>query len=113
MTATGQCWAIAQQLHVEGRECSGAIHQETLEQDADSPPHDHSKEIVEDGFQRLSVVGLEVVTLDGPLRVRAVRNWKGNVIETISVSRPELEATGCSYEATSTSNPWPCARTVK
>jgi hypothetical protein len=47
--------------------------------DVDRPPHDRSKEIVEapadddevvvDGFQRLSVLGLEVMTLDGPLRV--------------------------------------------
>jgi hypothetical protein len=51
--------------------------------DADSPPHDRSKEtdealmdddvVIVDGFQRLSVLGLEVMTLDGPLRVRAVR----------------------------------------
>jgi hypothetical protein len=55
--------------------------------DADSPPHDRSEEIVEavmdedevvvDGFQRLSVLGLEVMTLDGPLRVRAVRKLEG------------------------------------
>ena len=55
---------------------------------ADSPPHDHSKEIVEaltdddevvvDGFQRLSVLGLEVMTLDGPLRVRAARKPEGD-----------------------------------
>jgi hypothetical protein len=50
--------------------------------DADSPPHDGSKELVEalldddevvvDGFQRLSALGLEVMTLDGPLRVRTL-----------------------------------------
>ena len=51
--------------------------------DADRLPHDRSEEIVEapmdddevvvDGFQRLSVLGLEVMTLDGPFRVRSVR----------------------------------------
>ena len=55
--------------------------------DADRPPPDRSKEIGEalidddevvvDGFQRLSVLGLEVMTLDGPLRVRAVREQEG------------------------------------
>ena len=50
--------------------------------DADSQSDDRSNELVEalldgdevvvDGFQRLSVLGLEVMTLDGPLRVRAV-----------------------------------------
>jgi hypothetical protein len=30
-----------------------------------------------DGFQRLSVLGLEVMTLDGPLRVHAVREQEG------------------------------------
>jgi hypothetical protein len=55
--------------------------------DVSRPPHDRSKEIVEaltdddevvvDGFQRLSVLGLEVMTLDGPLRVRAVGKLKG------------------------------------
>lgn len=54
--------------------------------DADRPP-DRSKEIGEapmdddevvvDGFQRLSVLGLEVMTLDGPLRVRSVREQEG------------------------------------
>jgi hypothetical protein len=29
-------------------------------------------EVVVDGFQRLSVLGLEVMTVDGPLRVRSV-----------------------------------------
>ena len=48
--------------------------------DVDRPSHDRSEETVEplkeddevvvDGFQRLSVLGLEVMTLDGPLRVR-------------------------------------------
>ena len=51
--------------------------------DPDSPPHDRGKETVEapmdddevvvEGFQRLSVLGLEVMTLDGPLRVRTVK----------------------------------------
>jgi hypothetical protein len=50
--------------------------------DADSPPQDRSKdpvealldddEVVVDGFQRFSVLGLEVMTLDGPLRVRTL-----------------------------------------
>ena len=50
--------------------------------DADSPPDDRSNELAEalldddevvvDGFQRLSVLGLEVMTLDGPLRVRTL-----------------------------------------
>ena len=50
--------------------------------DADSPPDDSSKELIEalmdddevvvDGFQRLSALGLEVMTLDGPLRVRTL-----------------------------------------
>jgi hypothetical protein len=30
-------------------------------------------EVVVDGFQRLSVLGLEVMTLDGPLRVRSLK----------------------------------------
>jgi hypothetical protein len=34
-------------------------------------------EVVVDGFQRLSVLGLEVMTLDGPLRARIVRNLEG------------------------------------
>jgi len=34
-------------------------------------------EVVVDGFQRLSVLGLEVMTLDGPLRVRSVREQEG------------------------------------
>jgi hypothetical protein len=29
-------------------------------------------EVVVDGFQRLSVLGFEVMTLDGPLRVRTL-----------------------------------------
>ena len=51
--------------------------------DAEGLPHDRSEETVEapmdddevvvDGFQRLSVLGLEVMTLDGPFRVRSVR----------------------------------------
>ena len=55
--------------------------------DVDRPPDDSIKEIVEphiddyevvvDGFQRLSVLGLEVMTLDGPLRARIVRNPEG------------------------------------
>ena len=55
--------------------------------DVDRPPPDRSKEIGEapadedevvvDGFQRLSVLGLEVMTLDGPVRVRAVREQEG------------------------------------
>ena len=55
--------------------------------DADRPPPDRSKEIGEapvdddevvvDGFQRLSVLGLEVMTIDGPLRVRSVREQEG------------------------------------
>ena len=50
--------------------------------DVERPPHDRSEETVEslmdddevvvDGFQRLSVLGLEVMTLDGPLRVRTL-----------------------------------------
>ena len=54
--------------------------------DADRPPQDRSEETVEalmdddevvvDGFQRLSVLGLEVMTLDGPLRVRSVRKME-------------------------------------
>jgi hypothetical protein len=57
------------------------------DKDADSPPQDPSKEIVEalmdedqvviDGFQRLSVLGLEVMTLDGPLRVRTATKLEG------------------------------------
>ena len=52
--------------------------------DADSPPDDSSKKLVEalmdddevvvDGFQRLSVLGLEMMTFDGPLRVRTLEN---------------------------------------
>jgi hypothetical protein len=48
--------------------------------DVDRPPHDRSEERVEklmdddevvvDSFKRLSVLGLEVMTLDGPLRMR-------------------------------------------
>ena len=34
-------------------------------------------EVVVDGFQRLSVLGLEVMTLDGPLRARAVKKLEG------------------------------------
>ena len=55
--------------------------------DTDRPPHDRSEETVEppmdddevivDGFQRLSVLGLEVMTLDGPLRARAIRKLEG------------------------------------
>ena len=50
--------------------------------DGDRPPHDRSEETVElltdddevvvEGFQRVSVLGLEVMTLDGPLRVRTL-----------------------------------------
>ena len=50
--------------------------------DVDRPPHDRREETVElimdddevvvDGFQRLSVLGLEVMALDGPLRVRTL-----------------------------------------
>ena len=50
--------------------------------DVERPPHDRSEEtaeshmdddeVVVDGFQRLSVLGLEVMTLDGPLRVRTL-----------------------------------------
>jgi len=55
--------------------------------DEDPPPHDRSKDIVEadidddevvvDGFQRVSVLGLEVMTLDGPLRVRTITEPEG------------------------------------
>jgi hypothetical protein len=54
--------------------------------DVDRPPHDPIKEIgwhltdddevVVDGFQRLSVLGLEVMALDGPLRVRTLSKLK-------------------------------------
>ena len=50
--------------------------------DVEPPPNERSDETVEplmdddevvvDGFQRVSVLGLEVMTLDGPLRVRTV-----------------------------------------
>jgi hypothetical protein len=40
-------------------------------------PHIDDYEVVVDGFQRLSVLGLEVMTLDGPLRARIVRNLEG------------------------------------
>jgi hypothetical protein len=40
-------------------------------------PHIDDYEVVVDGFQRLSVLGLEVMTLDGPLRARIVRNPEG------------------------------------
>jgi len=50
--------------------------------DADSQSDDSSNELVEalldgdevvvDGFQRLSVLGLEVMTLDGPVRARTL-----------------------------------------
>jgi len=50
--------------------------------DVDRPPHARGEETVEtimdddevvvDSFQRLSVLGLEVMTLDGPLRVRTL-----------------------------------------
>ena len=55
--------------------------------DADRQPPDRRKEIGEalidddevvvDGFQRLSVLGLEVMTLDGPLRVPTVTKLEG------------------------------------
>jgi hypothetical protein len=55
--------------------------------DVDRPRHDRIKEIVEplldddevvvDGFQRFSVLGLEVMTLDGPIRARVLRNREG------------------------------------
>ena len=50
--------------------------------DVDRPPHDRSEETIEplmddeevvvEGLQRVSVLGLEVMTLDGPLRVRTL-----------------------------------------
>jgi hypothetical protein len=53
-----------------------------LNKDVDRPPHDRREEtvkplmdddeVVVDGFQRLSVLGLEVMTLDGPFRVRTL-----------------------------------------
>jgi hypothetical protein len=53
-----------------------------LNKDVDRPPHDRREQTVEplmdddevvvDGFQRLSVLGLEVMTLDGPFRVRTL-----------------------------------------
>ena len=54
--------------------------------DVDRPLHDpvgepvepleEDDEIVVDGFQRFSVLGLEVMTLDGPLRARVVKELK-------------------------------------
>ena len=62
----------------------------TKNNDIGPPPDDRSEEseeivealmdddeVVVDGFQRLSVLGLEVMTLDGPLRARAVRKLEG------------------------------------
>jgi hypothetical protein len=53
------------------------------DKDVDRQSRDRSEDIVEalqdddevvvDGFQRVSVLGLEVMTLDGPLRVRTMR----------------------------------------
>jgi hypothetical protein len=50
--------------------------------DVERPPHDRSEESIEspidddevvvDGFQRVSVVGLEVMTFDGALRARTL-----------------------------------------
>jgi hypothetical protein len=49
---------------------------------------DDDDELVVDGFQRLSVLGLEVMSLDGPLRVRAVRKPDAErQRETISAKR--------------------------
>ena len=55
--------------------------------DVDRRPHDRSKDIVEpvkeddevvvDGFRRVSVLGLEAMTLDGPTRVRTKREPEG------------------------------------
>jgi hypothetical protein len=53
--------------------------------EADPPPPDDltaeivenlldDREIIVDGFQRVSILGLEVATLDGPLRVRTMEN---------------------------------------
>ena len=60
--------------------------------DADRPPPDRSKEIGEapmdddevvvDGFQRLSVLGLEVMTLDGTGRGRSERRSRLGPIAT-------------------------------
>jgi hypothetical protein len=57
-----------------------------MNQYIDRPPNDRSDETVEpateddevvvDGFQRLSVLGLEVMTLDGPLRVRTLGKFE-------------------------------------
>ncbi len=65
-------------------------HSNKENKDIDRPPDDRSEEseeivetlmdddeVVVDGFQRLSVLGLEVMTLDGPLRARAVRKLEG------------------------------------
>ena len=67
--------------------------------DVDRPPHDRREETVEplmdddevvvDGFQRLSVLGLEVMTLDGPFRVRTLGKTGRRTSETIDAdSRP-------------------------
>jgi hypothetical protein len=55
--------------------------------DAERPTRDRSEETVErlevddevvvDGFQRLSALGLEVMTVDGPLRVRTLGTLEG------------------------------------
>ena len=55
--------------------------------DVDPPSNERSDETVEplmdddevvvDGFQRVSVLGLEVMTLDGPLRVRTLGKLEG------------------------------------
>jgi hypothetical protein len=55
--------------------------------DVDRPPHDRSEEtvgplmdddeVVVDGFQRHSVLGLEVMTLDGVLRARTLGKLEG------------------------------------
>ena len=65
-------------------------HSNKENKDIDRPPDDRSDEseeivetlmdddeVVVDGFQRLSVLGLEVMTLDGPLRARAVKKLEG------------------------------------
>ena len=65
-------------------------HSNKENKDIDRPPDDRSEEseesvetlmdddeVVVDSFQRLSVLGLEVMTLDGPLRARAVKKLEG------------------------------------
>ena len=73
---------VPNNVHLGGRDAVVTSTKRNSKKDAERPTRGRSEETVErlmdddevvvDGFQRLSALGLEVMTVDGPLRVRTL-----------------------------------------